>query len=47
MDVRAIYDACMVDAGKPRLSATDVGAARSSPFSLYCKYHVDEAKMDP
>lgn len=47
MDVRAIYYTCMADASKYRLSATDVGAARRSPFSLYCKYHADRARMDP
>ena len=45
-DIRTIYDACMDDKGL-RLSATDVGAALDSPFSLFCKYHVDSTKKDP
>jgi uncharacterized protein len=47
VDVRPIYDACTEDGGKPIMSATDVSAASQSPFSLYCKYHGDPARMDP
>ena len=47
VDVRPIYGACMEDAGKPRMSATEAAAARDSPFSLYCRYHADPARMDP
>ena len=43
---REIYDACM-DGSGPTISATDAGAAKTSPFSLYCKYHADPARMDP
>ena len=43
---REIYDSCM-DGSAPTISATDVGAAKTSPFSLYCKYHADPARMDP
>ena len=45
-DIHTIYDTCREDNGF-RLSATDVGAALDSPFSLYCKYHADPAKKDP
>ena len=47
VDVRPIYSACMDDTGKPRMSATDAAAVLDSPFSLYCRYHADPARMDP
>ena len=43
---REIYDSCM-DGSAPTISATDAGAAKTSPFSLYCKYHADPSRMDP
>lgn len=47
VDVGSIYDTCMANTGGLLLSATDASTAHTSPFSLYCKYHVDPAKMDP
>lgn len=47
VDVQPIYDSCVAEDGSShRLSASDVAAASSSPFSLYCRYHADPAKMD-
>ena len=47
-DVQSIYDAGMSwDETSTILTAHDMVAAGSSPFSLYCKYHANRDKMDP
>ena len=46
-DIRSVYDTCMSNRTETGISATDVGAALDSPFSLFCKYHADPAKKDP
>ena len=46
-DTSLIYNRCMSGDAEFKISASDVGAAITSPFSLYCKYHGDPEKIDP
>ncbi|MXX20592.1 MAG: TM0106 family RecB-like putative nuclease [Cenarchaeum sp. SB0661_bin_35] len=46
-DMQSIYDACMKKGKRHSVSATTVSMALDSPFSIYCKYHVDPSKKDP
>ena len=47
VDIKLVYDRCMEGGTGQKLYATDVSAAHDSPFSLFCKYHVDPDKRDP
>ncbi len=47
IDVEPIYKDCMASGNHKLISASDVSCVFSSPFSVFCKYHVDHTKMDP
>ena len=46
-DPLTVYDRCMEGDVDGLISASAVGAAFESPFSLYCAYHADPARRDP
>lgn len=43
----AILIACTTSGTSHRISGSDISLCVTSPFSLYCKYHVDYAERDP